>query len=365
MIAGTETMAEGSCWSGHTPRVMRLARTRRVVVVVGIAGLLVLAGCSGLGGDGAAPMPTDDGDGTEPTPTDGGDGVDADVDSEQLRSDALSAIAAVETYRIRATQETLVSGPRDRESSITDRAAIDRTSRELRRNRTLVAAGREIESTTYVVDRTLYSRSDVYVQQYSAEWIRSDASENFSRTWRLQDVLGQLERVLENADGVVVTGVETVDGREAYRTRVDISPEAFRGVLLDVVGIAPEETEGLTVDSVEYVYWLDTETARPLRTTTELSFSVTLQGQTFDQTVSTDTTYVYDDVSIDLPEAAEDAVNVSDGGVTPRVDAVGVQAPVADAVSAPLATDPVHTLGPGRADRGAACRPGSAGVAAP
>ncbi len=300
-------------------------------MVVAVVGLVALAGCSGLG-DGGSDQTTE-GDGT--TPTTEGDGGAADVDPEQLRADALSAIADVETYRVEATQETVVRGPRNQESTVTDRAALDRTNRELRRNRTVTAAGTTVESTTYVVDRTVYARSDVYVRQYSSEWIRTDAGENFSRTWRLQDVLGQLRLVLESADGVEVTGVETVDGEAAYRTRVDVSPEAFRGVLFEVVGIDPDEAEGLQVDRVEYVYWLDTETARPLRTTSELAFSVTVRGQTFDQNVSSTTTYDYGDVSIDLPAAATDAVNVTGGGLTPRVDAGGARAVGSDAVGPP------------------------------
>ena len=330
-------MAEGSCESGHSHRVMRLARTRRVAVVVAVVGLVVLAGCSGLGG-GGSDSTADGGDGSPPT-ADGGDGGAADVDPEQLRADAVSAIAEVDTYRIEATQETVVRGPRNQESTVTDRAALDRSARELRRNRTVTAAGTERQFETYLVDRTLYERSDVYVRQYSSEWVRTEVSENFSRTWRLQDVLGQARLVLENADSVAVTGVETVDGQEAYRTRAEISSDAFRGVLFDIVNIDPDRTEGFEVNGVEYVYWLDTDTARPLRTEAELSISVTLRGQTFDQNVSTTTTYEYDDVSVALPEAAEDAVNVT-GGRTPRIDAgSGPRVAGPDAVHTSTRTD--------------------------
>jgi len=326
--------------------------TRRIVVVVVVVALVALAGCSGLGGDGG-----DGGDGEPTTTTDGADGTvgggGVDVDPEQLRADALSAIDGVETYRFEATQETVVRGPRDQESTVTDRAVVDRTTRELRRNRTATAAGTERQFETYLVDRTLYERSDVYVRQYSSEWVRVDASENFSRTWRLQDVLGQVGIVLENADGVEVTGVETVDDRETYRTRAEISTGSFRDVLFDIVDIDPEQTEGFEVNGVEYVYWLDTETARPLRTETELSISVTAQGQTVDQNLSTTTTYEYEDVSIDLPAAAADAVNVT-GGTTPKVDAGnGIRAVAGDAVHTP------------RVAPAAAWRPGVTGLPTP
>lgn len=301
---------------------MTATRVRRVVTVLAVVGLLAIAGCAGVGDDPDS-TPTDD-----TTPTADGDDTTTDgvVAPGQLRVDALSAIAGVGTYRVTATQETVVDGPQPRTTTVTDRAAIDRSDRELRRNRTISAPTATVDLETYVVDRTVYERSDIYVQQYGAEWIRSDVSENFSRTWRLQDVLGQLERVLDaaDADDVTVSGVETVDGRETYRTQVDVSAEAFRGILSDVVGLDSRQVEGLDVDDVTYVYWLDADTARPVRTTANLSFSVTLQGQTFDQTVSTDTRFEYDDdVAIELPAAASDAVNVT-GGATPQGDVGGV-----------------------------------------
>jgi len=279
---------------------------RRLIVTAAVVGLVVLAGCGG----------TVDGDGGDPTGTDTTAETSTDdrptgVNETQLRADALSAIAAVETYQVNATQEVVVEGPQPQEVSISERASIDRTNRELERNRTLRAQGQEVQIDQYVVDRTIYARSDVYVRQYSSEWIRSDVNQNFSLVWRQQDVLGQLESVLDNASGVEVTGVETVDGRETYRTRVDIAPGDFEGVLFEAVGVDSEMADNVSVDRVEYVYWLDAETARPLQTTAEIRFTAQVGGRTVVRNASTTARYGYEPVSVELPDEAGEAVNVS------------------------------------------------------
>ena len=293
---------------------------RRLAVTVALVGLVLLAGCGGaLSGDGS-----DAGDASDVGDSDGGDAGDsgddggtttddqsADVDEAQLRADAQSAIAAVETYQVNATQEVVVEGPQSQTATVTERASIDRTERELRRNRTVRSQGREVVITQYVVDRTVYARSDVYVRQFSSEWIRTEVTENFSLVWRQQDVLGQLESVLDNASGVEVTGVETVDDRETYRTRVDISPAEFETVLFAVVGVDPDQADNVSVESVEYVYWLDAETARPVRTNATISFTATVAGRTVQRNVSTTARYGYEPVSVDLPDEASEAVNVS------------------------------------------------------
>jgi hypothetical protein len=280
---------------------MALSETRWLTVVAVVA-LVALAGCSGVLG----------GDETSTTPETTAAGPDAEVDETQLRSDAVDAIAAVESYRVTATQEVVVQGPRTRRSTITDDARIDRTERELRRNRTVVAGGQQVNYTQYVVDQTFYARSDVYVRQYSSEWVKSEFGD-FSTAWGQQDTLGQLRTILGNASDVTVTGVETVDGREAYRTRVNITGSAFESVLFDVVGVDRTQAESVNVTSVEYVYWLDRATSRPLRTSARLNFSATLTGRTVEQRLTTEASYDYGSVAVELPEAAGDAVNLTDG----------------------------------------------------
>ena len=295
---------------------------RRLAVTVALVGLVLLAGCGGaLNGDGGDAGDAGNGDGDDAGDAGDSDGgtttddqsVDAnvDVDEAQLRADAQSAIAAVETYQVNGTQEVVVEGPQSQTVTITERASIDRTERELRRNRTVRSQGREVVITQYVVDRTVYARSDVYVRQFSSEWIRTEVTENFSLVWRQQDVLGQLESVLDNASGVEVTGVETVDGRETYRTRVDISPAEFETVLFAVVGVDPDQADDVSVENVEYVYWLDAETARPVRTNATINFTATVAGRTVQRNVSTTARYGYEPVSVDLPDEAGEAVNVS------------------------------------------------------
>lgn len=288
---------------------MRVPRTE-LLVVVALVGLVALAGCAGLLGGG----PGSDG-GDTPSPT---TETEPEVDGAELRSAALSAIDETEAYRVAATQEVVVRGPRTRRSTVTDRSRIDRANRELRRNRTVVARGQRVNYTQYVVDRTFYARSDVYVRQYSSKWIKSDLRGNFSTIWEQQDTLGQLRTVLSNASSVEVTAVETVGGRETYRTRVNISESAFESVLFDVLGLDPGQAQGVNVTNVEYVYWLDRETARPVKTVAQVNFTATVTGQTVRQSVATTARYSYEPVSVSLPDAAEDAVNLSSRRLTPR-----------------------------------------------
>lgn len=288
---------------------MATTATRRHLTPVVVLGVVLLAGCAGLDG---TPGTTDD---PARSPTDTATGPS--VDEERLRTDALAAIRAVESYRVAATQKVVTEGPRSRTVTVTDHSRIDRADRELRQNRTVTVAGQRVNSTQYVVNRTFYSRSDVYVRQYSSEWIRRNVSENFSRLWRRQDVLGQLRVILANASSVEVTGTEQVDGERTYRTRVNVTTTAFEAILLDVVGLDPNRTDRVNVTHVEYVYWLDVETARPLRTAAEVRYSARLDGRTVRQNVTTTARYDYGPVSVDLPEAADRAVNLSDPRLLP------------------------------------------------
>ncbi len=296
-----------------------MARSHSGLVVTTLVAVVTLAGCAGLGGDGETPSP-------EPT-------TGPDVNESALRAEALAAIEAVEVYRVVAEQRVVTRGPSEQVTTVRDRALVNRTARELRRNRTVSANGRRVNVTQYLLGDTLYAESDLFVRQYSSRWVKRDVGENRSLVWRRQDTLGQLRTVLANASDVTVTGVESVDGVPAHRTRVTLSPATFEQVLFDVVGIASDRADAVTVTDVEYVYWLDRETARPLRTEARVRLNVTVGGQTLRRNVTTTARYEYEpaSMSVSLPEAAEGAVNVS--SPPPRLGA-----PARPVVTSPPAT---------------------------
>lgn len=298
------------------------------LTLLAVAVVVVLAGCSG-GGGGGTPTATPS-DGTV-TPTDGGSattdsggtattdegetpttGSSPGLDASELRSAAADAIASTDAYAVAGNVSTVLSGPATQQTLQTVRTVVDREAREFRRNVTATVMGRESESTAYLVDRTLYVGSQANVRQYSSEWIQIDASTNFSSYWSSQDTLGRMRSLLANGSGFEVTGTDAVDGTRTAVLSVDLAPSEFESVFGGGTGL--QMGSNLTVNAANYTLELATDDGRLLAATSRVNTTVSIRGQTFQQQTNSTFRFDYDVAGeVTLPDAAEDAVNVSEG----------------------------------------------------
>lgn len=294
--------------------------TRKPILAVALAVLLVLAGCSGGGTgtptdatDAATDAPTATPTATETTTSAPSttSGESSSYDADALRSAVTGAIDDLDAYRIDAEVDAVLKGPTTQEISQNLSTLVDRQGRELSRTVTTNAMGRSSESTAYVVDETLYLRSPTNVRQYSSEWIQLGVSSNFSQYWNSQDTLGQIRGIVENAATVEVAGNDTVDGTRTATLSIDVSPAEFQSLL----GNAGSTLQGanVTVESARYTLQVDPETGRVLAGTSRVNSTVVVRSQSLQQNSTTTYRFEYDvDGSVTLPDAAKDAYNVSE-----------------------------------------------------
>jgi hypothetical protein len=262
-----------------------------------VALLMLTAGCGGV-----LPGQSDDGSPT-PTPT----ATDTDQPSaEQVKGEALAAIDGAETYRTEGSITTSYTGSVDRTINATVDGRFDRANRTTYINQTQAVLGRSVIVETYVVDGTVYQRSDQYVQRFDSEWIRVPAGENGSETWERYDTLTR-QRALLNASNVTLAGTERVNGTEAYVLKADPDPNR-----LAELGVNASREGEVQVRNVSATFYVAAESGRLLRSTTRLTGESTARGQTvgIDQRVALRFGGYGDPVDVRLPDGAEDAVEV-------------------------------------------------------
>ncbi|WP_158853769.1 DUF6612 family protein [Halorhabdus sp. CUG00001] len=269
---------------------------RSTLALVALAGILVLAGCSG-GGTTTATSPDQPTD--EPT-------------ASQLQQQAITAISDVAAYH--AQQNATIrqqANNLNRSSTLDIDYQVDRTARSLESHRTAVQSGREVVVDRYIVEKTLYQRSEQFASVYGSEWVKNDLSDNFTRQWHLSDQLWRYKFMLGNASLSNVT-TDTVDGSETYVVTADVNMEEFNAALNEQLNLpenASQTTSGNT--TISATFWIDTETHRPVKVERAVSGTQTVQGQTIEFEREVETMIQYDAVSISLPDEAEDAVDIA------------------------------------------------------
>ena len=223
-----------------------------------------------------------------------------------VRTEALAAIDAVDTYRVVVNQTTRLSGNVNRTTNAVSNGTFDRDAREASLTVTQSALGRTVTTERYLVNGTLYERNPQYVQQYDSAWIKAEVPDNGSAFRDSFDTLSR-QRAILNASTVTLAGTETVDGTTTYRLKASPNATQLTGAAGSV------QRSNLDVANVSATYWLDAETGLPVRSTIELAGQQTAQGQTFgiDQRLRLDFDGYGTPVSITLPPAAEGAVSVT------------------------------------------------------
>ena len=223
-----------------------------------------------------------------------------------VRTEALAAINAVDTYRVVVNQTTRLSGNVNRTTNAVSNGTFDRDAREASLTVTQSALGRTVTTERYLVNGTLYERNPQYVQQYDSAWIKAEVPDDGSAFRDSFDTLSR-QRAILNASTVTLAGTETVDGTTTYRLKASPNATQLTGAAGSV------QRSNLDVANVSATYWLDAETGLPVRSTIELAGQQTAQGQTFgiDQRLRFDFDGYGTPVSITLPPAAEGAVSVT------------------------------------------------------
>ncbi|MEF8785528.1 MAG: hypothetical protein V5A45_06305 [Haloarculaceae archaeon] len=305
---------------------------RRHLVLVGLAVLVALAGCAGGTGNGTETpantttpneTPTDSVDGNESSLTQNasidnytaGEALESDltpaeelsVSGDQVASDARTVLETVSAYRLTGNSTLRTqSNNVDQSQEITRETRVDRERSRLASNQTVSVRGQTITQATYIVDGTLYQRSEQFVRQYNSEWVKQDISENFSEVFGTSDRLALYERMLGNGS-VSLEGAQQVDGADTYRLQVRTDSTSFA----DVFGLpSASESDVAMVTTL----WVDTESSAVVRAEGALEMVTTLQGQ---PTVVSGTyveQFEYTTVNVSLPEEAGTAVEIGTDG---------------------------------------------------
>lgn len=249
-------------------------RRRRLIAVAGVAVLLTLSGCSLFdGGTVGTGTPT-------PEPT------NASLDT--VRSDALAAMDAVDSYRVNGTVERQIGAPRrqggaDPQNLVDPRTVVtrttvevNRTARELYAEDIQRAEGQTVSVETWVVNGTLYANSpafrgdpDRFRDDYGSEWIVRRPADFEARFAALDPISRQ--RALLSAANLTLEGVDPETGTYVLSGTVPGDTyERFLGNFSTRFSNASE----FEVTSVAVTYYLDRETGRPVRFEGEVGLTV-------------------------------------------------------------------------------------------
>lgn len=327
-------MSRPSVSRGHMRAIRELVGSvgRQHLLLVSLIVLVALAGCSDAGTsddnettvDGTAtPTPTNDGESTN-----GENGTDEGIDSEAFGSeldsevtpaselsvstadvvnDALETERGIKEYRV--TSDLNVTTERNNvvnSREIQTDSAIDRETQAVRATQEVTISGQSVSQESYLLNGTVYQRSQAFTTRYNSEWIRRNISDNYSEQFTLNDELRFHRALLENGT-VSLTGAQAVDDDRAYRLRIETDGSVFAAYSTAI----EEANDDLNVTTV---LWVDAETGALVRSEGRMESTATAQGSTVTSTITYTDTFRYTDVTVTLPEEADTAVEIDENG---------------------------------------------------
>ena len=266
---------------------------RRTVLVVAVA-MVALAGCTGGGGSGTSGPTTDTTAPGETTPA-------VDASAAAIQSAALDATRNVSAYEATVNGTITVSANNVEQTiGLTNDLAVDRESVEYQRVLEQTLRSRTTTVEGYLLDGTNYVRSQATVQRYGSAWIEADAA-NETELFGQYDVLSQYRQALGNAS-VSVEGA--VDAEETTLRELRAEPNAT------AMGEIVRTGNRSAVTDATVTYWIDRE-GRIHGLNATIDLRVETDRTTSERTTDVDVTFEYGEASIDLPEAASSAVDVT------------------------------------------------------
>lgn len=259
---------------------------QKPIALIALAAMLILAGCSG-----------------------GATTTTADTGGDQItKQEVLSAMESVKTYHVEtnATMRTTANGMTQSRTILTD-AAFDRTAQGFQVNQTVKSGGASQKVQMYFVDGTLYRHSAAYTSRYGSEWIKTNQTAGL---WSRMDTLTRQRALLANAT-VTANGTATVDGIETRVLEADVDISAAKKAMESRLKQSGLGNAKLNVSDVTQRLWVNPETNRPIKTVTNMTYTVKAMGQSIEQTQHIKISFDYESpVSISLPAGAENAVSI-------------------------------------------------------
>ena len=171
---------------------------------------------------------------------------------------------------------------------------------------------RTVNSTTYVVDESLYVRSNALVRQYSSEWVTTNLSGEIEARWRLLDTVTRQRVILANSS-VRRVGTTTLNGTEAYVLEADVNETSYGRALQTQFS-----TTTRNVTNASFTFWIARESGHILQSQGTVTSTATLRGQPV--TISERLRLRFDDydepVTVTLPDAAATAVEIGNETTT-------------------------------------------------
>lgn len=257
--------------------------TRRTAIfALVLAVSLLLAGCTTAldGGDNGAETELDE----------------ADVDESDLQAAALEAMDDVETASV--AHEMSISLDGEQLVDLSSDGVVDYEAQEMElmtvMNNPMTG---EQDISQYVIGETMY-------MEFEGEWVKENVSgENF---WESEE-LAQQQDLLADADLDVAGVKETDDGDEVYVVNMSVDEDAIQSVIDDELG---EQEAGMPGEEIEFgdvsvTQHIDAEHSH-IRYA-EMEFEITAAGETMTMEMTVKTNDINEDVTIELPEEAEDA----------------------------------------------------------
>jgi len=303
---------------------------RQRAAIIAVVVLVLTAGCLGLG-DSGGDDPEMDGnensnddpgenngdnnDGTDEQPLaanasvwldrydDIGDPAD-DVSVEDLVADAIAAADGVEAYQYtRSTQVFEETARQQVLTSSTQETAVDVSNQEISFTRSVSNSQLDAEVEGYLLNGTVYQRSDQFEQQYGSAWVRQNVSENYQNAFLGYHTIQSLSQAMENSSATL-HGTTEMNGETAHVVSLDVSQSLSGNTT------AAGQQSSVNGSESQLLVWISESSNRMLRAASYSSFSQSTANGDVQSTVENDFEFEYTSVDVTLPEGAENATEV-------------------------------------------------------
>ena len=253
------------------------------------------------------------------------------ANADEVRKDALDSMETVDTYGFEAntTLEISVGNETDTGHSVTmeSEGTVDEKEGALEVRSTVKTFGTEVGQDVYVVNGTMYTRTDgIGTSGEANEWYEIDEGAAVSSALDSSSHAEQYEETLEISDVSHDRDAE-LDGEPVHVLSLDPDPQGYGELMRERVGdmattrrlgaFDTDEREGLggvRVKDAAVEYWVSKDTGYVLRTESDVNMTTTVplphRGER-EVTVEVETDVRMfdhgDDVGIGLPDGAENA----------------------------------------------------------
>lgn len=291
----------------------------------------------------------------------------AGASADEVREDALDSMETVDTYGFEANTTVEVSvgneTPSGHSVTMESEGTVDEKEGALEMRSTVKTFGTEVDQDVYVMDGTMYTRTDgIGMSGEANEWYKIDEGAVVSSTLDSSSHTEQYEETLEISDVNHDRDAE-LDGEPVHVLSLDPDPQEYGELMLERIGsmgttrrLGEDNTDeegvfgdaDVRVNEAAVEYWVSKETGYVLRTRADVNMTTPMplphQGErevTMDARIDVRMFDHGDDAGIELPDGAQ---NASDFEELLTGDAAGstesTEAPETDGASTDLSEAP-------------------------